>query len=173
MTGKEVSGVEAADAALFHNRVYCVTPTENTSEMALQKVVMLAEMLGARVRFLSPEQHDEQVAGVSHLPFLSSVALVNTLAESETWNQAARLAATGFRDMSRLAAGNPEMYRDICLTNSTAISSWLDSYIASLEQLKTHIVAQEKDVNEIFAHAQQVRLEWLAAQDMQDYIDRT
>lgn len=166
MTGKEVSGVEAADMSLFHNRVYCVTPTERTSEGAIQKVVTLVETLGARVRYLSPEQHDELVAGISHLPFLASITLVNTLAESETWEAASHLAASGFRDMSRLAAGNPEMYRDICLTNAAAIAQWLDDYIAQLEQLKSRITAQEKDLNETFAHAQQVRLEWLAAQDL-------
>ena len=166
MTGKEVSGVEAADATLFHNRVYCITPTERTSEIALQKVITLAETLGARVRFLSSEQHDEQVAGVSHLPFLASIALVNSVAHSDDWGPTSRLAASGFRDMSRLAAGNPEMYRDICLTNASAIAERLEAYIAELEQLKTRILGQEKDLNETFAHAQQVRLEWLAAQDL-------
>ena len=166
MTGKEVSGVEAADATLFHNRVYCVTPTERTSEAALQKVITLAETVGARVRFLSPEQHDEQVAGVSHLPFLASIALVNTLADDDNWGPTSRLAASGFRDMSRLAAGNPEMYRDICLTNASAIGKRLEDYIVQLEQLKSRILGQEKDLNETFAHAQQVRLEWLAAQDL-------
>lgn len=166
MTGKEVSGVEAADATLFQNRVYCITPTEHTSEAALQKVITLAEMVGTRVRFLTPEQHDEQVAGVSHLPFLASIALVNTASANENWGPTSRLAASGFRDMSRLAAGNPEMYRDICLTNAPAISKWLEAYIAELEQLKSRILGQEKDLNETFAHAQQVRLEWLAAQDL-------
>ncbi|HCI81414.1 MAG TPA: prephenate dehydrogenase/arogenate dehydrogenase family protein [Ktedonobacter sp.] len=166
MTGKEVSGVEAADATLFHNHVYCITPTEHTPESALQKVITLAEIVGARVRFLSPEQHDEQVAGVSHLPFLASIALVNTASAHENWGSTSRLAASGFRDMSRLAAGNPEMYRDICLTNASAIGKWLEAYIAELEQLKSRILEQDKDLNETFAHAQQVRLEWLAAQDL-------
>jgi len=166
MTGKEVSGVEAADATLFHNRVYCITPTERTTEAALQKVITLAETVGARVRFLSPEQHDEQVAGVSHLPFLASIALVNSVAARDSWGPTSRLAASGFRDMSRLAAGNPEMYRDICLTNAPAIGQWLEDYISELEQLKTRILRQEKDLNETFAHAQQVRQEWLAAQDL-------
>ena len=168
MTGKEVSGVEAADATLFQGSVYCITPTEQTSTNALRKVVTLAEVLGAHVRFLQPEQHDEQVAGVSHLPFLASIALVNTLAESETWGQASLLAASGYRDMSRLAAGNPEMYRDICLTNGSAIHTWLTRYIASLEQLKERIQRQERDLSETFTSAQHTRLEWLAQHDIHE-----
>src|SRR5438067_2629902 len=73
MTGKELSGVEAADAALFHDRIYCLTPTARTPPAAINKVSMLVEALGARVRFLEPAEHDGQVAGVSHLPFVASV----------------------------------------------------------------------------------------------------
>lgn len=121
MIGKELSGVEAADAALFQNRIYCLTPTTRTSATAINKVSTFVESLGARVRFLEPAEHDGQVAGVSHLPFVASAALMSTLASSPAWSDAAMLASTGFRDMSRLAAGNPEMYRDICLTNSEAL----------------------------------------------------
>ncbi len=112
-------------------------------------------MLGARVRFLEPAEHDGQVAGVSHLPFLASIALVNTVAEDGAWEDASLLAASGFRDISRLAAGSPEMYRDICLTNSEAITRWLDKYIASLGALRTRIAAHDKGLDETFAEAQQ------------------
>ena len=81
MAGKEVSGVEAADAELFKNRIYCLTPTSHTSPTALSKMSAFVEMLGARQHFLEPEEHDDQVAGVSHLPFLASIALMNTVAE--------------------------------------------------------------------------------------------
>src|SRR5258708_21317141 len=114
MTGKELSGVEAADATLFQNRTYCLTPTLRTRPAAIGKVSIFVELLGARVRFLEPVEHDGQVAGVSHLPFIASIALVNTVANSDGWGDASLLAANGFRDMSRLAAGSPEMYRDIC-----------------------------------------------------------
>lgn len=160
MTGKEISGVEAADATLFQGRIYCLTPTTHTRPVAINKVSALAEVLGARVRFLEPAEHDGQVAGVSHLPFIASVALMNTVAEGAAWSDAAMLAANGFRDMTRLAAGNPEMYRDICLTNSEAVTRWLKEYITALSTLRNRIAAHDRGIDEDFATAQQLRLQW-------------
>jgi prephenate dehydrogenase len=165
MTGKELSGVDAADDTLFRRCIYCLTPTERTSSTTIAKVSALVETLGARVRFLTPAEHDKQVAGVSHLPFLASVALVNTVASDETWGKAALLAAGGFRDTSRLAAGNPEMYRDICLTNSEAVTDWLDTYIATLATLRQQIASQDKGLGEAFVQAQQRRLQWQASRE--------
>jgi len=171
MAGKEVSGVEAADAELFKDRIYCLTPTSRTNPTALSKMSAFVEMLGARPRFLEPEEHDDQVAGVSHLPFLASIALMNTVAEDDTWSDASLLAATGFRDMTRLAAGNPEMYRDICLTNSGVITRRLDEYIAALANVRDHIVAHDKDINELFAIAQQLRQRWQADYSVPDRVE--
>ncbi len=165
MIGKEVSGVEAADANLFQNRVYCLTPTTRTAGTAIDKVSSFVESLGARVRFLEPAEHDGQVAGVSHLPFVASAALMNTVANSPAWGDAAMLASTGFRDMSRLAAGNPEMYRDICLTNSEPLVRWLNDYITTLHQLRDQIAAHDPKMDETFAQAQQARLKWQASYD--------
>ncbi len=166
MAGKEVSGVDAADAELFYNCIYCLTPTSCTRFEAISKVSALIEILGARVRFLEATEHDEQVAAVSHLPFIASVTLVNTVADDPSWGDAALLATTGFRDASRLAAGSPEMYRDICLTNSAAIMRKLDDYIANLHTLREQIVACDRDIDELFARAQQSRLHWQASQDL-------
>ena len=165
MAGKEISGVEAGDADLFKNRIYCLTPTPRTRPAAIEKVAAMVEMLGARIRFLEPVEHDGQVAGVSHLPFLASIGLVNTVAEDSAWEDASLLAASGFRDISRLAAGSPEMYRDICLTNSDAIARWLDEYITSLQALRTRIVDHDKSLGETFARAQQTRQQWQAAHE--------
>lgn len=165
MAGKEVSGVGAADPDLFRDRIYCVTPTQYTPSTAIKKVCFLIEALGARVRFLDAHEHDHLVASVSHLPFLASVALMNTVTQEDSWSDASRLAANGFRDVSRLAAGSPEMYRDICLTNSDAIVHWLDAYIQSLQELRRMIALQEGDINEVFLQAQQARLHWQAMQE--------
>ena len=165
MAGKEVSGVEAADAGIFKNRIYCLTPTARTNPAAVNKVSTFVEAIGARVRFLEPAEHDGQVAGVSHLPFLASIALVNTITEGSAWSDASLLAANGFRDISRLAAGSPEMYRDICLTNSEAITRWLDAYLVTLQALRERIAAHDKDLNETFARAQQERQQWQISQE--------
>jgi prephenate dehydrogenase len=163
MIGKELSGVEAADATIFQNRIYCLTPTARTSPAAISKVSAFIEILGARVRFLEPAEHDGQVASVSHLPFIASVALMNSVANGPAWGDAAMLASTGFRDMTRLAASNPEMYRDICLTNSEAIGRWLNEYITTLNQLRERIAAHDSKLDETFARAQQARLQWQAS----------
>jgi prephenate dehydrogenase len=162
MTGKELSGMESADADLFQGRIYCLTPTSRTRPLAINKVSILVEALGARVRFLEPAEHDGQVAGISHLPFIASIALMNTVATGPAWGDAAMLAAGGFRDMSRLAAGDPEMYRDICLTNSEALTRWLNEYIATLTTLRDRIAVHDKNLDETFARAQQLRLQWQA-----------
>lgn len=165
MTGKEMSGVEAADAALFQKRMYCLTPTINTRPAAIDRVSTFAEALGARVRFLEPAEHDGQVAGVSHLPFVASIALMGAVTEGASWGDASLLAAGGFRDMTRLAAGNPEMYRDICLTNSEAITRWLDAYIRKLSELRADIATHDRNLGESFAQIQQLRLKWQMSQE--------
>jgi prephenate dehydrogenase len=160
MAGKEVSGVEAADPTLFRDRIYCLTPTKKTSPIALNKVSLMIETLGGRVRFLEPVEHDGQVAQVSHLPFIASAALMKTAAESSSWGDASLLASTGFRDTTRLAAGSPEMYRDICLTNSETLVRVLDEYVASLQAFRAGIVAHDPHLNELFARVQEQRQQW-------------
>jgi prephenate dehydrogenase len=166
MTGKEQSGVEAADASLFQNRIYCLTPTARTRPAAINKVSAFVEAIGARVRFLEPAEHDGQVAGVSHLPFIASIALVNTVTANPSWGDASLLAANGFRDMSRLAGGSPEMYRDICLTNSEAITYWLDEYITTLRTIRNSIAEHDKNLAETFANAQELRQQWQLSHDI-------
>ena len=165
IAGKETSGIEAADATLFKQCIYCLTPTKRTSPVALERVTALIDTLGARLRFLEPPEHDGMVAGVSHLPFIASIALMQTTALNPAWDDASLLAGTGFRDMSRLAAGSPEMYRDICLTNSETITRWLADYIAILSTLRERIAAHDPNLGEVFAQAQKARNAWQAAQE--------
>ncbi len=165
MAGKEISGVEAADPTLFQGRIYCLTPTKKTSPAALNKVATLIETLGGRVRFLEPAEHDGQVAQVSHLPFIASAALMTTVTESSSWGDSSLLASSGFRDTTRLAAGSPEMYRDICLTNSEAVVRALDDYMASLRTFREQIATRDPRLNELFAHAQELRQQWQAEHD--------
>lgn len=165
LLGREVNSGEAASAALFQNRIYCLTPTKRTSPAALEKVSKLIEVLGARVRFLEPAEHDGQVACVSHLPLVASVVLMNTVAEGAAWGDAAMLAARGFRDMTSLASGSPEMYRDICLTNGEALTRWLNEYIRELSAMRDQIAAHDGSLVQAFARAQQSREQWQSAYD--------
>ncbi|HJT55635.1 MAG TPA: prephenate dehydrogenase [Ktedonobacteraceae bacterium] len=165
MVGKQVSGVESADVALFQNRIYCLTPTRHTPSAALNKVTLLIEALGARARFLEPAEHDGQVAGVNQLPYVASVALVNTVAGGPAWADAALLAGIGFNDVTRPAASNPEMNRDICLSNSEALTRWLDQYIATLRDIRDRIADHQSSLDQLFNRAQQLRQQWQATYD--------
>jgi prephenate dehydrogenase len=117
------------------------------------------------LRFLEPAEHDGLVAGVSHLPFLAAIALMETVVSNPTWGDASPLASTGFRDVTRLAAGSPEMYRDICLTNSAAVTRWLDEYIETLQQLRQRVATHDRSMEKLFVRAQQSRQQWSATQD--------
>ena len=165
MTGKEASGVDVADVELFHQCIYCLTPTPNTQVEALNKVVSLVEVLNARAWYLDPEEHDKQVASISHLPFIASSALMNTIAHDATWSNASFLTAGGFRDMTRLAAGSPTMYRDICITNKDAITSLLDAYIHALQQLRDEIAQPNGQLHKTFDEARSLRLQWQSLRD--------
>jgi prephenate dehydrogenase len=165
MAGREVSGVAAADPALFRDRIYCLTPTKKTSPVALNKVSVMIETIGGRVRFLEPAEHDGQVARVSHLPFIAAAALMKTVGESSSWGDASLLASSGFRDTTRLAAGSPEMYRDICLTNSETLVRVLDEYMAALQTFRADIAAHDPHLNELFARAQEQRQHWQPAHE--------
>ena len=165
IAGKETSGIEAADATLFKQCTYCLTPTKRTSPAALDKVAALIDALGAHMRFLEPPEHDGMVAGVSHLPYIASIALMQTAALNPAWDDASLLAGNGFRDMTRLAAGSPEMHRDICLTNSETITRWLADYIAILSTLRERIAMRDPNLSEVFAQAQKARNAWQEAQE--------
>src|SRR5215469_9215776 len=115
-------------ADLFKHSVYCLTPTKRTSSTALDKVLQLVEVLGAQVRFLEPAEHDGLVASVNHLPFVLSTMLMSTVAESPSWADAAVLADKNLYNMTNMTIYDPEASRDICLTNSEALSRWLDEY---------------------------------------------
>src|SRR5436853_573422 len=87
-------------------------------------------------------------------------------AASSSLGDASMLAASGFRDMSRVAGGSPEMYRDICLTNSEAITHWLDEYITALRTIRNSIAEHDKNLVETFANAQELRQQWQLSHDI-------
>jgi prephenate dehydrogenase len=135
MAGKTAS-LEEAEAGLFKNCTYCLMSATDVSEEALESVVRLVEIVGAKPYFMDPAEHDSYVAAISHLPYLAAAGLVNLAGDSEAWREMGRLASTGFQDTTRLAGGNLAMYLDICRTNSDAIISWLDRYQRQLSELR-------------------------------------
>jgi prephenate dehydrogenase len=135
MAGSERAGIAQARADLFEGAVYCLTPDRQTAPEALETTTRMVEQIGARPRLIDPHSHDQVLAAISHLPFLLSTALIEVTASNPEWDVLAEIAATGFRDVSRLASGNPYMHRDICLTNGAAIRPWLRAAAQALESL--------------------------------------
>jgi len=125
MAGSEQTGVRGADPYLFENAFYILTPTENTFPDALEKIRKMAAGLGARVIEMTPADHDLAVAAVSHLPHLAAAALVNTVTSMSGQERVSSLAAGGFRDITRIAGGDPVMWRDIFLTNKDMVLAML------------------------------------------------
>lgn len=135
MAGSERSGVGNAHAALFAGATYCLTPTPATAPEAIARVTAMVQAIGARPYQLSPAEHDRAVAAISHLPFLLSTALVDVTTNSPEWDAMRALAASGYRDVSRLASGDARMHRDICVTNADEIRPWLTAAARALQQL--------------------------------------
>ena len=132
MAGKEVSGIDAADANLFQNARYAVIPGVRAREEAVRAVLGMVELLEAKPYFLDAVEHDSFVAAVSHLPIIVSSALVSVTTKSPSWREMSRMAATGYRDVSRLASGDPVMNLDISVTNRDNLLYWVEQAIQEL-----------------------------------------
>lgn len=160
MTGSEKGGIKAADRYLFENAVYVVTPTEKNSPSAVAKVKALAEAVGSRVIVMDPEEHDTIVAAVSHVPHLTAAGLTATLMQvSQEYPFAPTLAAGGFRDTTRIAAGDPDLWQQICLSNDEKIVQTLDLLCSMLETAKKLIMEGNREgLHAFFAEAREQRL---------------
>lgn len=122
MAGSEKSGVEAAHPDLFQDAIWAITPTEKTNSAAKERLKQLAVSVGSNIIELSPEQHDQSVAAISHLPHLVASSLVNAIDSLTAENSCAmKLASTGYRDTTRVAASTPSVWRGICLMNREPI----------------------------------------------------
>jgi prephenate dehydrogenase len=137
MAGSEQEGPDGADPDLFVGATWVLTPTRHTSEAAFSTVKDVVSLLGADVVVLPPDRHDELVAVVSHVPHLAAATLMSLAADSPVDREALmRLAAGGFRDMTRIAAGSSAIWPDICRDNAAAIVPALDRLIARLEDVR-------------------------------------
>ena len=157
MAGRELSGIKAAEVGLFEGCAYCLIPAGHASTEGVEQLSEIVMKLGAHPLILDAYRHDRLVAGISHLPFVLSSALVQCLSKKENWGELTNLAAGGFRDMSRLAAGSPTMYRDICMTNKAEILFWLDALASELENIRTCITLDGEVLESYFTKAKQLR----------------
>ncbi len=146
IAGKEVAGVEHADADLYVNRQVILTPTENTSPTHADRAEQLWRALGAQVLRMSPQQHDATYAAVSHLPHLLAFAYINGLASQPQGQQFMAMAGPGFRDFSRIAASDPSVWRDILLANRDEVLAQSRHFRAALDVLEQAVSEQRADL---------------------------
>jgi prephenate dehydrogenase len=156
MAGSEQEGVDGADSELFEGATWVLTPTEGTDAAAYAQVRQIVGTLGAEVVTLPPDRHDELVAVVSHVPHLAAAALMRLADErSEEHRALLRLAAGGFRDMTRIASGHPGIWPDICSDNRTAIVAVLDELTAALQHMRDVVAVDDR--KELLAALEQAR----------------
>lgn len=166
IAGSERSGPGAARADLYQGKKVVLTPLAETREAAIETVKALWLATGAQVETLDAAQHDRVFAAVSHLPHLAAFALVDELAQRDDGETYFRLAASGFRDFTRIAGSSPEMWRDIALANKTALLSELDAYVAALQSLRAAVSSDDAArLLEMFTRARTAREHWMKSQE--------
>ena len=161
MAGKEVSGIAASDVNLLRGCTYCLVPGKNFNAESRKKMEDMVKVIGARPFYIDAQEHDTLVAGVSHLPYLLSVALVTTTVNDPRWSGMAKLASSGYRDTTRLASGDTRMGRDICLTNKKPIMEAIDNYMRSLNELRRLVNDGDEKIEDHFIQAREAREDWL------------
>ena len=167
IAGKETSGVESAEANLYQNKRVILTPLDDTDAQATAKVKVFWEVCGANVEMMGVEKHDQILASTSHLPHVLAFSLVNALNNMEITSSSKpeklgesifKYAAGGFRDFSRIAASDPVMWKDICITNKDAVLCALDVFQQECSNMKQAIEnSNEVELLQKFEQSQSIR----------------
>jgi prephenate dehydrogenase len=165
MAGKELSGSRVAEADLFKGCTYCIVQGESASPEAIGVITDLVKTVGANPLFITASEHDNFVAGISHLPLIISSTLVMSTVKSPHWQDMAILAAGGYRDLSRLASQHPIMNRDICLTNQENILNWTERFMKELSRFRQLIIDGGEELEKAFIQVQQARQKWIDEYD--------
>jgi prephenate dehydrogenase len=136
IAGREVAGIEHADATLYHGRKTILTPLAQTDPVLIQKATDVWAAVGCQVLKMTPENHDAAFAAVSHLPHLLAFAYMNAMGQQPSGQEYLSLAGPGFRDFTRIAASDPTVWRDILLSNREEILKQSEAVRQSLEQME-------------------------------------
>lgn len=161
ITGREVSGVEHADAELYSGKQVIVTPIERTLANHLQSAIDVWTALGCNVVQMSPEAHDAAFAAVSHLPHLIAFALMNAISGQPQGKDYLTLAGPGFRDFTRIAASEPKVWRDILLANREELLAQSKIFQRNLQALEVMISSGNSEALEgLIEHASNTRASW-------------
>lgn len=161
ITGREVAGVEHADATLYQGKQVILTPIERTLTDKIAQATALWQALGCHVSQMSPETHDAAFAAVSHLPHLIAFALMQSLMHQPEGKQFLALAGPGFRDFSRIAAADPQVWRDVLLANREELARQSRLFRDSLERFEQLIASdQAEPLEQLIMQASHVRATW-------------
>ena len=159
IAGAEKSGVSAAKADMFKHKAVVLTPFENNA--SVQKVRAFWSSIGAIPTIMSAAEHDQIFASVSHLPHLLAFALVDELSSRQNADDLFEFAASGFRDFTRIAGSNPEMWRDISLANRNALITEISAYKNKLNEVNKMLEQSDsKGLLKLFERASVARNAW-------------
>ncbi|VAW84603.1 Cyclohexadienyl dehydrogenase [hydrothermal vent metagenome] len=158
VAGTENSGVDASFAELYDQRRVLLTPVVETDPAAVQQVELMWRAAGAVVEMLAVDHHDDVLAATSHLPHILAYTLVDVLVKMDDSEEIFRYAAGGFRDFTRIASSDPQMWTDIVMGNKAAILPALDQYIEHVTQLRATINrSDENALTATFSRAKAAR----------------
>ncbi len=144
MAGSEKTGYENSTDHLLENAYYVITPTGLSSDEQINRVRNVALAIGAIPLILDPKTHDLSVAAISHLPHIIAASLVNLVRDNDDEDQVMhRLAAGGFKDITRIASSSPVMWEQICMSNTDNICTLLNRYIDSLKNISDSLAAHD------------------------------
>ena len=161
ITGREVAGIEHADPELYLGRHVILTPIERTLTQKIEQATALWEALGCRVSQMSPQAHDAAFAAVSHLPHLVAFALMRSLVRQPHGEEFLSLAGPGFRDFTRIAAADPQMWRDILLANREELAQQAGLFRDALARFEQLIATGQADaLEQVITEASHARATW-------------
>lgn len=146
MAGSEKTGYAHSSADLLKGSYYLLTPTSQTDEADLNRLISLISCTETKCVILDPDKHDAVTAAISHVPHIAAAALVNMVRLSDDEHEYMKsFAAGGFRDITRIASSSPEMWESICLSNKDSIGFFLEQLISSLRDIQENIEAENGD----------------------------
>ncbi len=158
MAGSEFKGIGAADHFLFENATWVLTPARPVEHGKIKALVDLLEGIGAKVLIMQPSLHDEIAAAVSHLPQMAALALMNLVAgKNKESSHFLKMAAGGFRDMTRVASSPFSIWESICQVNADMIGQYIDAYIDELRHVKS-IINDARELEAYFTNGARNRL---------------
>ena len=161
ITGKAQAGVDHAESTLYQDRALILTPLAHNTPAQIAQATALWQAIGSRVHQMTPEAHDQTFAAVSHVPHLLAFAQVNGLLQQPEGEVFLKLAGPGFRDFSRIAAGDPAVWRDILSANRTEVLAQLAHFQAALHDLEKSIQNNDlQALSRLIDQASQARSAW-------------